>query len=73
MSIVGSGTVLLGIIVFLIGYWYLSKSTGQDECQSVPDSRSRNFVGGLSGLFIGIIIMVIGFFLNIISSMKTQY
>lgn len=60
MSPVSITLVVLGMIVFLIGYWFLGKSTGEKECPTPIESYGINHGGGIAGLVLGIILMLIG-------------
>jgi multisubunit Na+/H+ antiporter MnhB subunit len=62
MNFVGGLLITLGLVVFLIGYWFLSLSKGQQQCTdpAVTDYVSRNFGGGIAGIVIGLILMIIG-------------
>jgi amino acid transporter len=51
--------IIVGLITFLIGYWFLGKSSGEKECNP-PVSSSGNTVGGWIGILLGLIIMIIG-------------
>lgn len=64
MSIAGTSTIVVGIIIFLVGYWFLGKSTGQNECKDKLESTSLNYGGGIAGIVIGIILMIVGLVLN---------
>jgi MFS-type transporter involved in bile tolerance (Atg22 family) len=61
--------ILLGLVIFMIGYYYFAKSTGQNECSTVDkkeieQSQSANYIGGIIGLVIAIILVIVGFILN---------
>jgi len=60
MSIGGTSTIIAGIIVFLIGHWYLAKSYGKNECENKPESTNANYAGGITGIVLGIILMITG-------------
>ena len=64
MGLAGTATIIVGIIVFLIGYWYLGKSSGQKDCKDQPETTSSNYGGGIAGIVIGIILMITGLVLN---------
>ena len=64
MSIAGTSTIVAGIIIFLVGYWFLGKSVGQNECKDKSESASLNYGGGIAGIVIGIILMIVGLVLN---------
>lgn len=50
--------VSLGLVVFLIGYWFLAVSNGQKQCGEAKSST--NMGGGIAGIVIGLIIMILG-------------
>ena len=54
--------ITLGLIIFLIGYWFLALSNGQKQCKdSVIESKSFvNTAGGISGVVIGLVFMILG-------------
>jgi len=66
MSIAGTSTIVAGIIIFLVGYWFLGKSVGQNECKDKSESTRSNYGGGIAGIVIGIILMIVGLVLNFI-------
>lgn len=68
MTLFGTSTIILGIVLFLIGYWYLGKSTGQSECERKPDGTTMNYGSGIAGMVIGIILMVTGLVMNLTNS-----
>lgn len=59
MNLVGYLIVTVGLIVFLIGYWFLALSNGQKQCTNETNSQT-NMGGGIAGVVIGIIIMLLG-------------
>jgi multisubunit Na+/H+ antiporter MnhB subunit len=54
--------IVSGLIVFLVGYWYLAKSSGEMECPT--QIQSWNLIGGWLAMIIGIIIMLVGLYLS---------
>lgn len=62
MNFVGGLLITVGLIIFLVGYWFLSLSKGQQQCTdtAVTDNVSKNFGGGIAGIVIGLILMIIG-------------
>lgn len=64
MSIAGTLTIVIGIIVFLIGYWFLGKSSGQNDCKDKPENINSNYGGGIAGIVIGLILMITGLVIN---------
>lgn len=64
MSIGGTSTIIAGIIIFLVGHWFLGKSYGQNECNEKPQSTNVNYGGGIAGIVIGIILMITGLVIN---------
>ena len=59
MNLVGYLIVTVGLIVFLVGYWFLALSNGQKQCTN-EINYSTNMGGGIAGVVIGIIIMILG-------------
>lgn len=53
-------SMALGLVVLFTGYYFLAKSRGQDECEPKPESRNRNYNGGVAGTVIGAIFIVVG-------------
>ena len=60
----GNILISVGLIVFLVGYWFLPLSYGEKECNPVPASQERNFGGGIAGVVIGLLLLIIGFVMN---------
>lgn len=55
--------ITIGLIVFLIGYWFLALSNGQKECSSdsaIVAKSSTNTAGGIAGVVIGLVFMILG-------------
>ena len=63
----GTILIVLGVAVFLVGYWFLGYNRGNLVCDPAVD-RDKNFGGGIAGIVIGIVIMIIGFVVNLSSS-----
>lgn len=55
--------IILGLSIFLTGYWYLAKSSGERECTTPIASSSLNFILGWINLLLGIIIVFIAYYL----------
>lgn len=64
MNLTGYLMVTVGLIVFLIGYWFLALSNGQKQCSdsAIASNSSMNMGGGIAGIVIGLIIMILGIF-----------
>lgn len=62
MNLTGNIMVSLGLVVFLIGYWFLALSKGQKQCgdSAIVSKSSTNMGGGIAGIVIGLIIMILG-------------
>ena len=60
MSVVSITTITLGLLIFLIGYWYLGKSTGLKECTNPIDTYGLNYGGGITCIVLGITLIVSG-------------
>ena len=54
--------LLAGIAISLIGYWFLGKSTGEQEFNN--NAYTPNEGGGWAGIIIGGIIMIMAFIYN---------
>lgn len=65
MSFLGGTLITLGITVFLIGYWFLGKSKGEESCTPPLDTSGVNRGGGIAGIVIGLIFMLVGFIINL--------
>lgn len=70
MTLLGTSIIILGFVIFLIGYWFLGKSSGEQECPT--PIKSANYGGGIAGIVIGIIFMISGSFMNLIDFDPTQ-
>ena len=55
MNAVGYVLVIVGLIVFLIGYWFLAESQVE-----TTDVASTHKGGGIAGIVIGIVVMILG-------------
>jgi uncharacterized membrane protein len=64
MSVVGTSIIVAGILIFLIGHWFLAKSYGQNDCKDKPVTTNANYAGGITGIIIGIILMISGLVMN---------
>ncbi len=67
-----TGTILLivGIVIFLVGYFYAGVAQGQGECvdkvtkEKLLDNKV-NYQGGIAGVVIGIVLAIVGYFLSL--------
>ena len=61
MNAIGYLGVFVGLIVFLIGYWFLAESQGQcTGTDTTVANASAAKGGGIAGIVIGMIIMILG-------------
>ena len=62
MNFTGYIMITFGLIIFLIGYWFLGVSNGQKECgdSAIVSKSSINMGGGIAGIVIGLVIMILG-------------
>jgi len=67
----GSILLFIGIIVFLVGYWFLPLSYGEKECSPIPDGQSLHWNGGLAAIVIGLILIITGAIMNLMQKPKT--
>lgn len=63
MSILGTSLIVVGIVIFLVGYWFIGRSQGEEQCK--PPVESANRAGGIAGTVIGLIIMLAGLYFNL--------
>ena len=68
MSLLGTSLIVVGIVIFLIGYWFIGRSQGEEQCK--PPVESANKAGGIAGTVIGIIFMIAGLYFNLRDSPK---
>lgn len=61
MNAAGYVLIFVGLVIFLVGYWFLAES--QVSCTgtgSEPVNASTNKGGGIAGIVIGIIVIILG-------------
>ena len=60
--------IILSLVIFMVSYYYIAKSNGQSECnkdkKEIESSQSANYIGGIIGIVIAIILVIVGFILN---------
>lgn len=66
MSLLGTSLIVIGIVIFLVGYWFIGKSQGEEQCK--PPIESANRGGGIAGTVIGLIFMLAGLYFNLSNS-----
>ncbi len=65
MSTWGTIAGIVGLIVFLIGYYFLSYSLGQRYQDNNPRSDTNmHFTGGMIGVVSGVVVALIGMYLT---------
>jgi len=62
--------VVIGLILFLVGYFYAGVAQGQGECidektKEKKINNTANYQGGIAGIVIGLILGVVGYFLSL--------
>lgn len=60
MSIIAQLVLILGISIFLTGYWFLGKNTGLQECNQDTSILSDTYKGGALATSIGLLFIVGG-------------
>ena len=60
----------LGLLIFLIGYWYLAKSTGETEC--APPIKSYYSIWGWICIVLGIVLLCVGLYFTLQNSSNTS-
>lgn len=63
MSLLGTSLIVVGIVIFLVGYWFIGRSQGEEQCK--PPIESANRAGGIAGTVIGLLIMLAGLYFNL--------
>jgi hypothetical protein len=63
MGLLGTSVIVVGIVIFLVGYWFTGRSQGEEQCN--PPIESANRAGGISGIVIGLLIMLAGLVVNL--------
>jgi uncharacterized membrane protein len=58
---IGPLLIILGIISFFTGYFYVAKAQGQNDCTPKPDVAKTNRIGGIFGIVIGILFFIAAF------------
>lgn len=62
MSVLGVSLIVVGIAIFLTGYWFTGRSQGEEQC--TPPLETANKAGGIAGIVIGLIFMIAGLVVN---------
>lgn len=65
--------ISIGLISFCVGYFFLAKSQGENECitPKIEMTENLNYTGGIAGVVIGLVFFIIGFILNSTGATKT--
>lgn len=63
MSVLGTSLIVVGIIIFLVGYWFVGRSQGEEQCS--PPLQTANKAGGIAGIVFGLIFMIVGLYFNL--------
>jgi uncharacterized membrane protein len=63
MSLLGTSLITVGIVIFLVGYWFIGRSQGEEQCK--PPIESANKAGGIAGVVFGLIFMIAGLYFNL--------
>ena len=58
MSIIAHLVIILGISIFLVGYWFLGKNAGLQECDEQSYILSDTYKGGSLVTGIGLLLMI---------------
>lgn len=60
MSIIAQLIIILGISIFLAGYWFLGKNSGLQECDQNSSVLGDTYKGGALATGIGLLLMIGG-------------
>lgn len=72
MSIIAQLVIMIGISIFLAGYWFLAKNSGLEECDEEKFMLSDMYKGGSLAIGIGLLLMVGGLIMSYTTSTPTQ-
>lgn len=64
--------IILGLVSFFTGYFFLGKGTGQKDCKEKPESTDANWGGGIAGVVIGIIFILVGIIVRAMSNKRVE-
>jgi hypothetical protein len=67
--------IIIGLISFFTGYFFLGKAHGQNDCKDKPESTDINYKGGIAGVVIGVFFILIGIVVRMMmmTSNSVQY
>ena len=60
MSLLGGSLIVFGITIFLVGYWFLGKNSGLQECNEENSILSDTYKAGVVTTGIGLLLMIGG-------------
>ena len=60
MSIIAQLVIIVGITIFLGGYWFLGKNSGLQECNEENSILSDTYKAGVVTTGIGLLLMIGG-------------
>ena len=63
MGLLGTSVIVVGIVIFLVGYWFTGRSQGEEQCNQPIESANK--AGGISGIVIGLVVMLAGLVVNL--------
>lgn len=65
MSVAVYVMIFVGILTFLIGYWFLAYNWGEYSCNTGVSKAS--YIGGIVGLVLGLLLILVGIIMNSVS------
>lgn len=65
--------IILGLISFFIGDFFLGKVQGQNDCKEKPETTENNYKGGIAGVVLGIIFILIGCIVRSMPARQPEY
>ena len=60
MNAVGYVLIFVGLVIFLVGYWFLAESQVECNDPAFLSKASTNRAGGIAGIVIGLVVMILG-------------
>jgi Na+/proline symporter len=71
MGLLGTSLIVVGIVIFLVGFWFTGRSQGEEQCN--PPIKSSNKAGGIAGIVIGLIFMLVGLVVNLSEANSEEF
>ena len=60
MNAIGYVLIFVGLVIFLVGYWFLAESQVECNDPAFISKAPTNKGGGIAGVVIGIVVIILG-------------